>query len=822
MKKQRRLIGNLAAVAVMAAGCIETNTIAARDDFGVGGAVTPGGSGGAGGAVGGTGGTGGSAPGGQVAGAGGEGPGGGSIGGAPVGGSIEGGSGGTGGKPEGGAGGAGGGAGGSAGSGGVGGMSVGGAGGAGGSVVEPPRDRDHDDIVDDMDNCPDTPNSDQADRDMDGIGDVCDGPAGDVDNDGVPDDGDNCRFRPNNGQGDSDGDFAGDVCDNCPDVSNADQADADGNGTGDVCADGDNDGVSDLVDNCPADPNERQGDNDGDGVGDACDNCPRAANADQADQNGNGIGEACEVNLADDADLDGIPDADDNCPFVGNVAQGDEDADGLGNVCDNCPLDANFDQADEDNDGVGDACVDSDLDGDGTPDGTDNCPRQPNENQSDNDDDGIGNACDNCDDVANFDQADVDRDGLGDACDELAPRVWIELIWGDDRVDFDLHVLHPRGSYFGPFDCWANNRRNGWCDPGYIRDSPSEGGLTDEQVRLAAPLAGWWTIGVDLFEHPEGELPAARVVVHCGDTPPTEFGPQQMQIVDRANRQLWEVTRFNPETCTYEAIDAVRETQCVNMGGTTCACPDCDAGICGPESCPGDAPCDFTTGVCEIPPDLCAGVVCAEGSNCDPSSGRCVEGPIDATCRACNGEPDCPMGYWCLRYNGANLPGACGLGCNPRGNDCRAGEQCRQINRNGMQAYACVQDDQCAGDDCAGVMCQRGQVCNPADGACVGCLGDADCENGLLCVDNACVEVAGANRVHSSWGDGNTLPTCQNVDACEPDETCESLGLAGSACLLECSDLLACPGGFNCCNIPGGAGPSCVPDNNFLGRFCPN
>jgi photosystem II stability/assembly factor-like uncharacterized protein len=80
----------------------------------------------------------------------------------------------------------------------------------------------------------------------------------DSDGDGVPDASDNCPTTPNPDQADSDGDGVGDACDNCRETANADQADSDGDGVGDAC------------DNCPTTPNADQLDTDGDGVGDAC------------------------------------------------------------------------------------------------------------------------------------------------------------------------------------------------------------------------------------------------------------------------------------------------------------------------------------------------------------------------------------------------------------------------------------------------------------------------------------------------------------------------------------------------------------------------
>ncbi len=130
------------------------------------------------------------------------------------------------------------------------------------AVTVDSNDDDNDGILDVNDNCPLTPNSDQADNDNDGIGDVCDD---DDDNDGILD-----------------------TDDNCPMMANADQLDTDNDGEGDVC----------------------DTDDDGDGIDDASDNCPLTANADQADADNDGEGDICD----DDSDNDGIPDMDDLCP----------------------------------------------------------------------------------------------------------------------------------------------------------------------------------------------------------------------------------------------------------------------------------------------------------------------------------------------------------------------------------------------------------------------------------------------------------------------------------------------------------------------------
>lgn len=148
-----------------------------------------------------------------------------------------------------------------------------------------PNDVDGDEVLNELDNCPNTPNGSQLNTDGDGEGDSCDA---DDDNDGVADTADNCRvvFNPDQANTVTPGDNRGDACppvdsdldglfdedDNCLQVVNPDQRDLDGDDKGDLCdRDDDGDKYDDGFDNCPVVYNPDQADLDADALGSACD-----------------------------------------------------------------------------------------------------------------------------------------------------------------------------------------------------------------------------------------------------------------------------------------------------------------------------------------------------------------------------------------------------------------------------------------------------------------------------------------------------------------------------------------------------------------------
>ncbi|MFQ5877388.1 MAG: MopE-related protein [Acidobacteriota bacterium] len=171
---------------------------------------------------------------------------------------------------------------------------------------------------------------------------ACEPQGRDTDGDLVPDLTDNCPMTPNPDQADADREGRGDACDNCPLVPNPDQRDLDANSVGDVCQDGDGDGATADVDCRDDDPSIHPGAAETcNGVDDDCD---------QLVDEGFALGEPCSAGVG-------------ACERSGETVCA---ADGGGTVCgavpgDPAPEECNF--LDDDCDGLVDEDFDQDGDG---------------------------------------------------------------------------------------------------------------------------------------------------------------------------------------------------------------------------------------------------------------------------------------------------------------------------------------------------------------------------------------------------------------------------------------------------------------------------
>jgi hypothetical protein len=250
--------------------------------------------------------------------------------------------------------------------------------------------------------------------------------------------------------------------------------------------------------------------------------------------------------------------------------------------------------------------------------------------------------------------------------------------------------------------------------------------------------------------------------------------------------------------------------------GQTCDCDDNDpkAYPGAPEACNADK--DFAcNGPGSVGDD--AGSKCVFGYGClgDLCVPRCR--PLD--------DFGCDNGSSCIRNEPTNerlcKPSDCtAFGC-PPGFTCDDAKNCVP---NCAPDVKCPYGQRCRGfaciDNCAGVSCAVGAVCNSKDGRCVpscGCSGATCAANetcDLLdasvpsCIETACIGVTCPEGQHCLGG--TCIDDCKDV-VCPPERLCRVISRNGNRARGECIDLCnpdPCQGTPNTCEWRDGG---CVP-----------
>jgi MYXO-CTERM domain-containing protein len=280
-----------------------------------------------------------------------------------------------------------------------------------------------------------------------------------------------------------------------------------------------------------------------------------------------------------------------------------------------------------------------------------------------------------------------------------------------------------------------------------------------------------------------------------------------------------------------------------DCGGTQFVCaaaPGQPSGFCtrfctGGADCPGNSACfavpgenfsvclnsNINQGICPAsyvctttnapPTNLCDNVNCGAGQRCDPATGRCVAdgagggGAGCLVCQVCVQDSECGPGGSCVSFDGQR--GVCTVACSasqpcPGTNlGCftvqaqGGGTSSVCLNATAQTAGACPQGFVCQSstpppaDRCAGVVCNRGESCDPATGLCAG--------------GGAGTPDAGTPGDPDSPSGCTICQSCQTAASCGAGYQCLNLG-AGNVCVLPCTE--GCPDSTACFPINDGAG----------------
>lgn len=302
--------------------------------------------------------------------------------------------------------------------------------------------------------------------------------------------------------------------------------------------------------------------------------------------------------------------------------------------------------------------------------------------------------------------------------------------------DIDLEVVGPGGTYLG------NVFNQGQSTTGGMPDRLN----TLEQVIVASPALGNYTVTVRSFNVPNGPQPWSLVVT--GDfTLPGALGAACVLAADCASSFCVDGVCCNT-ACNAGACDAcsvaagaMQNGTCAALTGNACddgdACTQmdtCNAGACAggnPVVCPMPDAC-HTAGTCDSATGLCSNPAKPEGSACDDGnlctmSDTCMAGVCTAGAAVkCNALDFCHSAGTC-----DPATGACS---NPAQPD---GTACDDLNR-------CTLKDMCTAGICSAgspVQCVALDDCHDV-GTCAPMTGD--CSNpakpdGTLCAKGQCI-----------------------------------------------------------------------------------